>query len=155
DVSLETASQNNLLCEELREMRERQVTEKTRGEGFNIKLGRGGMSGVYFITRYLQLRDRIYFPAERGATALITYLGDRGSLDSESTAALCYGYRFLRTLDHWMRLLMDHPSPVIPPSTVALQDISRAMGIYSLEEFDRQLAHHTTSIRAAYDRIFG
>ena len=155
DVSLETSSHNNSLREELREMRERQVKEKTRGEGFNIKLGRGGMSDVYFITRYLQLRDRIYFPAERGTTALISHLGDQGTLDKESTDALFHGYKFLRALDHWMRLLMDHPSPVIPPSTVALQDISRAMGIDSLEEFDRQLLHHTASIRAAYERVFG
>src|SRR4030095_4973839 len=44
DVSLETAAHNESLREELRVMRERQVKEKTRGEGFNIKLGRGGMS---------------------------------------------------------------------------------------------------------------
>ena len=155
DVSLETSSHNMSLREELREMRERQVKEKTRGEGFNIKLGRGGMSDVYFITRYLQLRDRIYFPAERGTTALISHLGDQGTLDKESTDALFHGYKFLRALDHWMRLLMDHPSPVIPRSTVTLQDISCAMGIDSLEEFDRQLGHHTASIRAAYERVFG
>jgi glutamate-ammonia-ligase adenylyltransferase len=154
DVSLETAANNKALREELREMRERQVKEKTRGEGFNIKLGRGGMSDVYFITRYLQLRDRIDYPAERGTTALIEYLGEDGSLDRESTDALFYGYRFLRSLDHWMRLLMDHPSPLIPHSRVTLQDISRAMGIDLLDEFDRQLAHHTTSIRAAYDGVF-
>ena len=154
DVSLETAAQNESLSEELREMRERQVKEKTRGEGFNIKLGRGGMSDVYFITRYLQLRDRMYFPPEQGTSALIKYLGERGSLDNESSDALFYGYKFLRALDHWMRLLMDHPSPLIPHSRVVLQDISRAMGIDSLEEFDRQLAHHTAGIRAAYDRVF-
>jgi hypothetical protein len=49
---------------------------------------------------------------------------------------------------------MDHPSPLIPHSRVALLDISRAMGIDSLEELERQLAHHTTSIRAAYDCVF-
>jgi len=155
DVSLEASSHNKSLREELREMRERQVKEKTRGEDFNIKLGRGGMSDVYFITRYLQLRDRIYFPAERGTTALISHLGEQGTLDKESTDALFHGYKFLRALDHWMRLLMDHPSPVIPRSTVTLQDISSAIGIDSLEEFDRQLAHHTASIRAAYERVFG
>ena len=155
DISLETSSQNRSLREELREMRERQVKEKTRGEGFNIKLGRGGMSDVYFITRYLQLRDRIYFPADRGTTALISHLGEQGALDKESTDSLFRGYKFLRGLDHWMRLLMDHPSPVIPASTVALQDISRSMGIESLEEFDRQLAHHTGSIRAVHDLVFG
>jgi len=155
NVSFERAAHNKSLREELREMRERQVKEKTRGEGFNIKLGRGGMSDVYFITRYLQLRDGIHFPAEQGTTALIGHLGVRGSLDRESADALLRGYKFFRTLDHWMRLLMDHPSPVIPHSRVALQDISMAMRIDSLEEFDRQLAHHTTSIRAAYDRVFG
>jgi glutamate-ammonia-ligase adenylyltransferase len=130
------------------------VKEKARGARPNIKWGRGGMTDVYFVTRYLQLRDRIYFPPERGTTALIAHLGERGALGSEETRALFEGYTFLRRLDHWMRLLLDRPTPVLPSSSVALRDITLALGMSSVEDFEQAFAQRTTEIRGVYNRIF-
>jgi glutamate-ammonia-ligase adenylyltransferase len=154
DASFDAASRNELLHGELREMRARQVKEKVRDSRPNIKWGPGGMTDVYFVTRYLQLRDRIYFPPEQGTTALILHLGDVAALDKDSAEALFHGYSFLRRLDHWMRLLMDRPGPTLPASAVALRDITRAMGIASVEQLERELAHNAGEIRAVYDRVF-
>jgi glutamate-ammonia-ligase adenylyltransferase len=154
DACFDAASRNQSLREELREMRARQVKEKARGARPNIKWGPGGMSDVYFVTRYLQLRDRIYFPPEQGTAALIAYLGELGALDDDSAAALFDGYVFLRKLDHWMRLLLDRPSPMLPASSVAMRDIARALGVSSVEEFDQACARRTTSIHEVYDRVF-
>jgi [glutamine synthetase] adenylyltransferase / [glutamine synthetase]-adenylyl-L-tyrosine phosphorylase len=155
DASFDAASRNASLRDELRDMRSRQIKEKVRGGRPNIKWGSGGMSDVYFITRYLQLRDRISFPTERGTSALIADLGELGALDAESARALFEGYSFLRRLDHWMRLLLERPSPVLPASSVALRDITRAMGLSSVEEFERAFSRHTTEIREVYDLVFG
>lgn len=154
EASFDAASRNQSLREELREMRARQVREKARGSRPDIKWGRGGMSDVYFVTRYLQLRDRIYFPPERGTAALITHLGEVGALDNESASALFEGYAFLRRLDHWMRLLLDRPSPVLPASSVALRDITRALGLGTVEKFEQALSLRTTEICKVYDRVF-
>jgi [glutamine synthetase] adenylyltransferase / [glutamine synthetase]-adenylyl-L-tyrosine phosphorylase len=154
EASFGAASRNELLREELRDIRARLVKEKARGARPNIKWGRGGMTDVYFVTRYLQLRDRIYFPPERGTTALIAHLGELGALGGEETRALFEGYTFLRRLDHWMRLLLDRPSPVLPASSVALRDITRALGLSSVEDFEQAFAQRTTEIREVYDRIF-
>jgi [glutamine synthetase] adenylyltransferase / [glutamine synthetase]-adenylyl-L-tyrosine phosphorylase len=154
EASFSAASRNESLREELRDMRARQEKEKSRGPRPNIKWGRGGMSDVYFVTRYLQLRDRIYFPPEQGTTALIAHLGELGSLDRESASALLAGYSFLRRLDHWMRLLLERPSPMLPVSSVALRDITRALGLSSVEEFEQGFAQRTTDIREVYDRVF-
>ena len=154
EASFDAASRNGSLREELRDMRARQEREKARGARPNIKWGRGGMSDVYFVTRYLQLRDRIYFPTEQGTTALVAHLGERGSLDRESASALLAGYIFLRRLDHWMRLLLERPSPMLPASSVALRDITRALGLSSVEEFERAFAQRTTEIREVYDQVF-
>jgi glutamate-ammonia-ligase adenylyltransferase len=151
----DAASKNLSLKEELADMRVRLESEKARKGRPNIKWGRGGMTDVYFITRYLQLRDRIYFPTERGTAALIAHLGETGSLDDESARVLFEGYSFLRRLDHWMRLLLDRPTPLLPASNVALGDLARALGLASVEEFEQQLAAHTSDIRAVYDRVFG
>jgi glutamate-ammonia-ligase adenylyltransferase len=155
DACFDAASRNDSLKEELAGMRSRLEKEKARHGRPNIKWGRGGMIDVYFITRYLQLRDRIYFLPGQGTTALILHLGERASLDEESTRALYEGYSFLRRLDHWMRLLLDRPTPVLPSSQVALADLARALGFTSIEEFERQFAHHTAAISEVYDRILG
>jgi glutamate-ammonia-ligase adenylyltransferase len=151
----DAASENRSLKEELAAMRVRLESEKARKGRPNIKWGRGGMTDVYFITRYLQLRDRIYFPTEQGTAALIAHLGERGSLDPESAQTLFEGYSFLRRLDHWMRLLLDRPTPLLPASNVALGDLSRALGFASVEEFERRLDAHTSAIREVYDLVFG
>jgi glutamate-ammonia-ligase adenylyltransferase len=154
EASFDSAGRNESLREELREMRSKQRQAKARGSRPNIKWGSGGMTDVYFVTRYLQLRDRIYFPPEHGTTALIVHLGESGALDNESVEALFHGYTFLRRLDHWMRLLLDRPSPVLPASTVALRDITRALGLLSLEDLESAFAKHTREIRKVYNRIF-
>jgi glutamate-ammonia-ligase adenylyltransferase len=155
EATFDAASRNGSLREELRDMRARQVKEKARGARPNIKWGRGGMSDVYFVTRYLQLRDRIYFPPEQGTAALVARLGELGALDNESASTLFEGYTFLRRLDHWMRLLLERPSPMLPASSVALRDITRALGLSSVDEFEQAFAQRTTEIREVYDRVFG
>ena len=154
NASFDASSRNDALREDLRDMRARQLKEKVRGDRPNIKWGRGGMSDVYFVTRYLQLRDRIYFPPEQGTAALVAHLGELSSLDGVSARPLLAGYTFLRGLDHWMRLLLERPSSTLPASAVALQDITRALGLSSVEEFERAFNRHTTEIREVYDRVF-
>jgi glutamate-ammonia-ligase adenylyltransferase len=112
------------------------------------------MTDVYFITRYLQLSQHIYYPPDEGTAALIRHLGECGALDKESVRDLFAGYTFLRRLDHWMRLLLDRPTPVLPTSHVALSDLARALGIASPQAFASQLTHHLTAIHAAYERVF-
>jgi len=155
EASFEAASQNPSLREELRAMRARIAKEKTKGARPNIKWGNGGMADVYFITRYLQLRDRIQFPTELGTTALIKHLGEHRALDTEAARSLFEGYVFLRTLDHWMRLLLDRPTPVLPGSAIALQDISRAIGLPSVDTIEEYFNRHTEAIREVYKQIFG
>lgn len=155
EASFDAASRNRALRDELRDMRARIAREKTKGVRPNIKWGIGGMADVYFVTRYLQLRDRIYVPPELGTTALIERLGERGALAAEAARSLFDGYSFLRRLDHWMRLLLDRPGSVLPASTIALRDIATAMGIGSPEILETDLAKHTSEIREVYEQVFG
>jgi glutamate-ammonia-ligase adenylyltransferase len=155
EASFDAASKNERLREELRDMHDRLAREKARSARPNIKWGCGGMTDVYFVTRYLQLRDRIYFPPELGTSALISHLGEKRALDLESTRAMFDGYVFLRRLDHWMRLLLDRPSPNLPASSVAMRDIARALGLPSVEVFEESFAQHTSEIDRVYNLVFG
>lgn len=148
------AAENVALKEELAAMRGRLEREKAKLNQRDLKWGAGGMTDVYFITRYIQLRDRIAFPSERGTTALIKHLGERGALADDDAQKLFDGYSFLRRIDHWMRLLLDRPTSVLPASQIALADITQALMLPSIAEFDLQYAHHTREIRQLFNRIF-
>jgi glutamine synthetase adenylyltransferase len=150
----DAAARNASLKEELALMRKRLESEKAKGNNRDIKWGAGGMTDVYFITRYLQLRDRVAFPTEQGTAALVKHLGNSGLLDADSAKELFAGYTFLRRLDHWMRLLLDRPSQLLPASQVALGDIARSLGLSSIADFERCYAYHRSAIRAVYKRVF-
>jgi glutamate-ammonia-ligase adenylyltransferase len=154
DAVFNAAAKNSHLKQDLRAMRARLENEKARGNKQDIKWGPGGMTDVYFITRYLQLRDRISFPTEQGTTALISHLNKVGALRHEDAESLFEGYAFLRRLDHWMRLLLDRPRGVFPSSQSAIEDISRAMAASSSQQLEGDYRFHTSRIRAAYDSIF-
>jgi len=155
DACFAAAQRNPDLREELAAMRKRLEREKAGGARPDIKWGSGGMTEVYFITRYIQLRDRLYFPTERGTTALIKHLGEVGALDRGAARVLFEGYWFLRKLDHWMRLLMDRPRPALPASATAMRDLSRALGLASVEELEKAVAYHTSEIRAVSESVLG
>jgi glutamate-ammonia-ligase adenylyltransferase len=154
ETIFDSAGANASLGEELSAMRARLEKEKAREARANIKWGRGGMTDVYFITRYLQLRDRIDYPPERGTSSLIKHLGERGALREEQAETLFEGYYFLRRLDHWMRLLLDRPGPVLPASQVALGAIARALALDRAEAVECELEHQTARIREVYDQVF-
>jgi glutamate-ammonia-ligase adenylyltransferase len=154
ETIFDSAGANASLGQELSAMRARLEKEKARQARANIKWGRGGMTDVYFITRYLQLRDRIDFPPELGTSALIKHLGVRGALTVVQAETLFEGYSFLRRLDHWMRLLLDRPVPVLPASHIALGAIARALALDRAEAVERELEHHTARIREVYDQVF-
>jgi glutamine synthetase adenylyltransferase len=154
NACFEAASKNESLRQELSNIHTRLVREKARGPRPNIKWGRGGMTDVYFVTRYLQLREQIYFPPERGTSALIVHLGEHGALEDAAARSLFEGYGFLRRLDHWMRLLMDRPTPVLPASLIAMRDLARSLDIQSVEEFEELFARHTAKIDQVYSLVF-
>jgi glutamate-ammonia-ligase adenylyltransferase len=155
DACFDAASTNESLRQELSNIHTRLVREKARGARPNITWGRGGMTDVYFVTRYLQLRDRIYFPPERGTSALIVHLKEQGSLEGVAARALFEGYGFLRRVDHWMRLLLDRPTPALPASSIAVRDIAHSLDISSVEEFEDLFAVHTAKIEEVYNLVFG
>ncbi|MEW6207456.1 MAG: hypothetical protein AB1631_03760 [Acidobacteriota bacterium] len=150
----DASARNASLREDLRLIRSRLEREKARSSRPDTKWGRGGMTDVYFVTRYLQLRDRVYYPPEHGTLALIRHLGERGAMAEDDARALFEGYAFLRRLDHWMRLLIDRPTPVLPASSAALFDLARALGLASVEELERLLAHNLSAIRRVYESVF-
>jgi glutamate-ammonia-ligase adenylyltransferase len=141
-------------------VRERLEHEKTRarasayGGATDIKYGAGGMLDVYFATRYLQLRDSVPDePDDRSTRTTLERLHTAGALDGEDYEAMQDGYAFLRTLDHYLRLIVGRSTRLPALDHPALRDIARSMSLASADELAASLATHMTRIRAAYEHI--
>lgn len=146
-----------LLRTETRRVRERLEQERAgrkRRSGPEIKFGKGGMLDVYFATRFLQLRDDVRDESDNRSTpATLERLRAAGSLSEPDYTALHDGYAVLRTLDHYLRLIVGRSTRLPSADHAALRDIAASMNYVSAAALITDLNAHLTSIRAAYDRI--
>jgi glutamate-ammonia-ligase adenylyltransferase len=143
---------------ETRRVRERLEHEKARVRaargGTDIKYGPGGMLDVYFATRYLQLRYGVREELEdRSTRATLERLRAAGALDEADYAAMNEGYAHLRTLDHYLRLIVGRSTRLPAMDHPALRDLAHCMSYASARDLAAALATHRANIRAAYDRI--
>jgi glutamate-ammonia-ligase adenylyltransferase len=143
---------------ETRRVRERLEHEKAAARSArgatDIKYGPGGMLDVYFATRYLQLRHSVTEDHEdRSTRATLERLRAAGALDEADYAAMNEGYAYLRTLDHYLRLIVGRSTRLPAIDHPALRDIAHCMGQASAHNLTDSLATHRANIRAAYDRI--
>ncbi len=141
---------------ETRRVRERLECEKIkrRGGAVDIKFGAGGMLDVYFATRYLQLRDGV--PDEggdRSTHATLERLRLAGSLAVQDYNLMNAGYAHLRTLDHYLRLIIGRSTRLPAAGHPALDYIARQMNYSSEAVLIDTLITDMKRIRAAYDRI--
>jgi Glutamine synthetase adenylyltransferase len=144
---------------ETRHVRDRLEKEKsTRGRraGIDIKFAAGGMLDVYFATRYLQLRDDVPDEgADRSTTTTLERLHASESLSTADFEALHGGYILLRSIDHYLRLILGRQARLPAVDHPALQDIARQIGFDSAASLHETLLEKMKEIREAYENITG
>jgi glutamate-ammonia-ligase adenylyltransferase len=130
-----------------------------RRGGFNVKLGRGGIREIEFITQALQLALGGRDDWLRAPHTLISLgrLADRHLITERERTELFDAYVYLRTLEH--RLQMEHglQTHSVPEDPARRALVARRMnfdGADALERFNSALASHTGNVCAAYDRVF-
>ncbi|MEJ7616461.1 MAG: hypothetical protein WKF30_05710 [Pyrinomonadaceae bacterium] len=144
------------LLGETRRVRERLEHERRRGGGqaIDIKYGAGGMLDVYFAVRFLQLRDNIPDrDADRSTKSTIERLRGEGSLTESDYTALKEGYALLRTVDHYVRLIVGRSTRLQSLDHPAMRDIARRVGFDSSITLTETLVARMREIRVAYERI--
>lgn len=140
---------------EAQRVRNRLEKEKalSRG-GVNIKHGAGGMLDVYFVTRYLQLRDDVPDDVDdRTTLRMLECLREAGSVNDEDHQKLSKGYEFLRAVDHQLRLIVGRSATLPSPEQPAYADIARRLGFEKADEMTNELGERMKGIRATYERI--
>jgi glutamate-ammonia-ligase adenylyltransferase len=155
---LATVADHDLLRAETQRVRDRLEKEKVRGRsgGAEIKYGAGGMLDVYFIARYLQLRDNVPDDDQnRTTSATLGRLQAAGSLSAADFAALDRGYASLRAVDHQLRLIAGRSARLPELEHPAFRDIARRLGYQTAAELTGELGMRMKEIRETFERIIG
>ncbi|MFQ5850162.1 MAG: bifunctional [glutamate--ammonia ligase]-adenylyl-L-tyrosine phosphorylase/[glutamate--ammonia-ligase] adenylyltransferase [Candidatus Binatia bacterium] len=145
----------------LRMRMERELAKESISR-FDIKSGRGGMIDVEFLTQMLQLAYGHRYPGlrRRATMEALQALRDHEILDADDYRLQSDGYRFLRQLDHRLRLERGQSINTLEREAEKLHGIAHAMGYGDKHEKgagERLLQDYEQRrerIRSCYERFF-
>jgi len=142
---------------EIREVRARMEAELAgeTPERRHVKLGRGGLVDVEFLTQTLQLRHggahpEVRTPSTRGALAGLARVG---VLAPARADALRGHYRFLRRVSAATRLLGARPADVLELDGPMPARVATALDYGAREAFLQDYERRTEAVRAVYDEL--
>ncbi|PKN58471.1 MAG: bifunctional [glutamate--ammonia ligase]-adenylyl-L-tyrosine phosphorylase/[glutamate--ammonia-ligase] adenylyltransferase [Deltaproteobacteria bacterium HGW-Deltaproteobacteria-14] len=130
-----------------------------RQDGFNVKLGRGGIREVEFAVQTLQLTWGGKLPELRATdtrTALAR-LALAGLIESAEADALLGAYRLLRRVEHALQLADDRQTHLLPGDPGSRKRVAALAGFElddgGLAAFEQALAQHRRQVRAAFEAV--
>lgn len=148
----------------IRSRLEREVARETP-DRYNPKVGRGGLMDLEFIAQVLQIENGGRRPSLRTANtcAALAALGASGVLDEVDP--LLDAWRFLRRLDHRLRIMRGRPVPELRADPTALDRLARRLGYRGaaqvggtdglggqlLDDYQRT----TALVRRRFEQVFG
>ena len=137
---------SRITAADIRQMRERIVRELSKeAEGYDIKLGHGGIEDIEFTVQYLQLK---HGAQQRGlivqsTLAAIHRLTRSGMLSVSEGRAMKSGYLFFRTIEGFLRLRGEG---VLKRNEESLKSAAEFMGFKDPPAFKTRLDHMRASI---------
>lgn len=151
------------LSEEVHHMRKRMETELSREEEgiIDIKLGRGGIVDIEFLTQYLLIRNGGANPDIRVPNTCLALraLNGAGMLADEDCAALLDGYRFLRLVENRLRIGNAQSINIFLTTPEAMGMLARRMGFSddidgsAHAKFLAEYENRTGRVREIYEKI--
>jgi [glutamine synthetase] adenylyltransferase / [glutamine synthetase]-adenylyl-L-tyrosine phosphorylase len=141
------------IATEIARMRDR--IERELGGTGDVKLGAGGIMDVEFAAQYLQLVHG-HAHAELRTTSTADALAAAaacGVAPAYELALLAQGYRFLRGIEHRLRVVHDQPIHRLPESKLELDKLARRSGFPDGAVLLEHVARWQRDIRAAYARL--
>ncbi len=134
------------------------VRQETRhpDRNINVKLGRGGIREIEFLTQVFQLIRGGRDPAlrDRSTRATLRILADKKLLPPQVTDQLLEAYGFLRNLEHRVQYLDDAQTHVLPASEDDRRLLARAMGFEDTSSLLNALRRHSDWVAARFDEMF-
>ena len=144
-----------ITAEDITRMRER--IERELGGRSDLKTGAGGIMDIEFVAQYLQLVYGHAHPALRttATTTALRAAADAGIAPVRDLELLDQGYRFLRRIEHRLRVVHDQPIHRLPEARDELDKLARRAGFPDGGVLLAHVERWQHDIRAAYRRLLG
>ncbi len=129
--------------------------EDTSFEGFDVKLGQGGIREIEFYAQVNQLLFGGKIPKLRSQSTLgaLDALVVAGKIHAAVRDDLKAAYIYLRTLEHRLQMVNDEQTHSIPKNDEALLRIAHFMGYNTKNDLKDALKLCTTSVSNHYDKL--
>jgi glutamate-ammonia-ligase adenylyltransferase len=139
--------------EQIKKMK--QNIEAHNKEKENVKLFKGGIRDIEFSIQALQLMNGGKYPELRTGNTLnaISLLFDKGLLKTKERKILSGAYIFYRRIEHYLQLMNDTQTHLIPEDDAILKKLSLYLGFKSTSDFKSKLLMHRKEVRNIYDSI--
>ncbi len=132
---------------------------KRKGEGYNVKLGLGGIREIEFLVQTMQLihggRDeRVRC---RSTVEALERLGSCRYLPEADAQALLRAYQFLRNVEHKLQIEAQRQTHAIPADLLKQDILARRLGYRGQlprEALWKDLTEHTQNVRRAFEKLF-
>jgi len=144
---------------QMRDRIERELGADPTGKRFtgDLKVGAGGVIDVEFAAQYLQLVHGHAHPALRttGTAAALEAAAAAGVAPAGDVELLAQGYRFLRKIEHRLRVVHDQPIHRLPEARGELDKLARRSGFPDGGVLLEHVERWQHDIRATYLRLLG
>ncbi len=143
--------------ENVRLSKEKIDLQKTSENGFNVKLGKGGIREIEFIAQALQLAFGGSDEWIRASHTLISLdrLADRRLLTERELTQLFEAYTFFRRLEHRLQMENGLQTHTVPDDLEKRIPIAKRMDYIFVADFNSSLTVHSENVSRIFRRIFG
>lgn len=144
----------------IRTMKEQIEQAKGRSaEGFNVKIGAGGIRDVEFVAQALQMLHggRIRELRVRSAQDVVTALAQVGVLPRRAAAELLAAYRFLRRTENRIQMQAERQLYRLPTERSQTERLARSLGFLDgdvVAAFEDALNGHRQRVREIFSSLF-
>ncbi len=123
---------------------------------FHLKLGRGGISDVEFLTQLLQLRHGGALPTLRvpGTVQALTVLSEHALLPSAEVSTLIEAYLFCTRVRLRLHLQMGRPVDSLPSDRDQLRSLASSLGFDRSSELREEYRRVTRRARQIFEHRF-
>lgn len=142
---------------ELKKMKEKIEEElrKSKGSGFHVKLGEGGIREIEFFAQAFQLvyggkESRL---RERNTLRALEALKELGRVPAAEIDRLKEGYLLLRRIENRLQMLDERQIHTLPTERPELLALARRTGFSDSESFLEAIREKTEFVAACFERL--
>lgn len=124
-------------------------------QGYDVKLGQGGIREIEFFTQINQLLLGGRHPAfrTRGTLETLKNLASEDRISENDCITLTKAYQFFRRVEHHIQMINDEQNHTIPASIEQIKVLASFLGYQNLENFEQDVKAYSQQVTTIYDSL--